>query len=925
MAPTNKQVASKYDVVISVEWNGGTRRYADRTFTAPNVAGAPIGIEGRVVSISSLNLAVDTVSDTATVTLDNTGFGGDTPVESQWSDAHPAEGTKVEVSYLFNDDDWEDRIILLYGQISEISGQTDREVSIIIHGVDATLPQQINVEINATDFPDAPRASIGRMQPFVFGTVERMEGIPVTTIARTQTTFPILSADTTISVGDVSQLPASGTVLIGGTEQVTYSGISGNDLTGCGRGANGTTAADFGTGIDVVEVGQLDILFAGHDITSFGDVWGVSGSRIALLASSLYTTHLTQPAYVRFATGWPTIPVPSGALVPTQVQMDAPTSADNAINSEGACGNSVNWSPKSHATVKDDGAHYYSAVKRTLPVVPAGDIVRVWAVFEYDASTVPISPAGAVDVELAYGGGAPQVLGNLDTNGTAPTAWIDLMGLTSLTAYNGGHDHNVPGSTTQETCYRGSAGGAGTTIYQNGGAGFWTNEANLHDASQATKGTSGTPSIAYEIAWKKFAIAAPGQAGRTVIRVRAHCKLGTTGTVNAASRATLQLFILGQGVKTSTPLPVNTASVAAADFSTQWYPTNVWADVDNTWVKVQMNGGLGAEIYEAWLEVEWAATASVTSQVDPIIYGAPAVFDVTQYWLSSTSNPGHGTWDWFTNGTTALVCQASTGGGATTNIIRMYFVCAVSPFKPTPCDRILADVAGVAPAGLPTDVLLAALDFCGLHLKRNAADFATAAAILGSSSVNFRQDFAQYDPISGAALLQMICDEARLRCFWEQGLLCVVYLPDLASLPVAGSLWSDQDLKDELMPLARTPIADVYTLLNATYKYDGFIRADAKALVSVQTVALSTRRQSMSFKTIADDHSALLLANSKVERAAKPRYQIQPCFFLSGLSIRRGSIVQITAGRRTYSRVEAGPATVQDGYVTITCIVWDTI
>jgi hypothetical protein len=52
------------------------------------------------------------------------------------------------------------------------------------------------------------------------------------------------ASQTTITLDSVWQFPTSGTLLIG-TEQITYTGTStsSNQITGCGRGANGTTAA----------------------------------------------------------------------------------------------------------------------------------------------------------------------------------------------------------------------------------------------------------------------------------------------------------------------------------------------------------------------------------------------------------------------------------------------------------------------------------------------------------------------------------------------------------------------------------------------------------------------------------------------------------------------------------------------------------
>lgn len=58
--------------------------------------------------------------------------------------------------------------------------------------------------------------------------------------------------DTTITLTDASSLPSSGTVVID-NEDITYAGKTGNDLTGCTRGANGTTATAHANGVNVFE------------------------------------------------------------------------------------------------------------------------------------------------------------------------------------------------------------------------------------------------------------------------------------------------------------------------------------------------------------------------------------------------------------------------------------------------------------------------------------------------------------------------------------------------------------------------------------------------------------------------------------------------------------------------------------------------
>lgn len=61
------------------------------------------------------------------------------------------------------------------------------------------------------------------------------------------------SGDTTIGVSDASLLPTSGVVVIN-SEVIGYSGISGNDLTGCARAMENSTASAHSGGDDVRHV-----------------------------------------------------------------------------------------------------------------------------------------------------------------------------------------------------------------------------------------------------------------------------------------------------------------------------------------------------------------------------------------------------------------------------------------------------------------------------------------------------------------------------------------------------------------------------------------------------------------------------------------------------------------------------------------------
>ncbi len=72
----------------------------------------------------------------------------------------------------------------------------------------------------------------------------------------------------TIGVASVTGMPTTGGVITIGTEQISYTGISSLNLTGCTRGINGSTAATHSTSDDVLQfpVGMTDIQEADYRV-----------------------------------------------------------------------------------------------------------------------------------------------------------------------------------------------------------------------------------------------------------------------------------------------------------------------------------------------------------------------------------------------------------------------------------------------------------------------------------------------------------------------------------------------------------------------------------------------------------------------------------------------------------------------------------
>ena len=74
----------------------------------------------------------------------------------------------------------------------------------------------------------------------------------------------------TIGVASVTGMPTTGGVITIGTEQISYTGISSLNLTGCTRGINGSTAATHSTSDAVLQfpVGMTDIQEADYRVKS---------------------------------------------------------------------------------------------------------------------------------------------------------------------------------------------------------------------------------------------------------------------------------------------------------------------------------------------------------------------------------------------------------------------------------------------------------------------------------------------------------------------------------------------------------------------------------------------------------------------------------------------------------------------------------
>ena len=95
------------------------------------------------------------------------------------------------------------------------------------------------------------------------------------------------ASETTITLSDASAFPSSGTILVD-SELISYSGKSTNDLTGCTRGASGTTAATHSNGAtatDASDFGGWGVAVKAYQVELEPGLWSLDNFGQVLVAT----------------------------------------------------------------------------------------------------------------------------------------------------------------------------------------------------------------------------------------------------------------------------------------------------------------------------------------------------------------------------------------------------------------------------------------------------------------------------------------------------------------------------------------------------------------------------------------------------------------------------------------------------------------
>lgn len=148
---------------------------------------------------------------------------------------------------------------MFVGTISDDIKGDAYSITFTCRGKDGFYDKSIGDPITAVNYPNADPDFYNRIEPIVFGSIKNHECLPIVAGGVSTLRADLSAGAGTIELSDASRFPNSGTVAIGAEEDITYSGKSGNDLTGAAG-----ISQDYVFGELVMEVGNIKYMVAGH-------------------------------------------------------------------------------------------------------------------------------------------------------------------------------------------------------------------------------------------------------------------------------------------------------------------------------------------------------------------------------------------------------------------------------------------------------------------------------------------------------------------------------------------------------------------------------------------------------------------------------------------------------------------------------------
>lgn len=290
MATALAKTSSKPVFLVELDAGGSTYYWSDHVITVGGQAYEP-----RIVEWGSLGAITDRIS--------GGGVVNKTRLTTSQLPSDISSLVKMDSViriYLFIDGEGltaSDREQVFAGVISDPILITLEKATFSVSGIEAQKNAMVGELLTADEYAGADPDAIGKMKPIVYGSVSGHVCQPVDVGGISTAVDYVVSMDTSIELTNAAFFPSSGTVRMD-REEITYTGKTGNTLTGCTRGANSTPATGHDIGTQVIEIqAEYEYLVADHPVQSIGDVY-IDGVRIV----SGFTKVLSEggAAFLRF-------------------------------------------------------------------------------------------------------------------------------------------------------------------------------------------------------------------------------------------------------------------------------------------------------------------------------------------------------------------------------------------------------------------------------------------------------------------------------------------------------------------------------------------------------------------------------------------------------------------------------------------------
>jgi hypothetical protein len=193
-----------------------------------------------------------------------------------------------------------DRLLLIRGLLADPLTIAGGKITFDVLAYGWRHNRLMGLAIDLVNWPGADPDVVGAVEPILYGTHKRHKCLAVDAGALNTLAAAVDAAATTLALTDAARFPSSGWVQVG-DEVIIYTGKSGNSLTGCARGADGTEAAPHKQGEVLGEVrDSYTFLVAGHPVRAIPNVY-VNG---VLQSGADVSVHLNAggKARVTFAT-----------------------------------------------------------------------------------------------------------------------------------------------------------------------------------------------------------------------------------------------------------------------------------------------------------------------------------------------------------------------------------------------------------------------------------------------------------------------------------------------------------------------------------------------------------------------------------------------------------------------------------------------